>query len=147
MTPPILNGWEVSTNRVDMFENLMNNLPIGDPIITSNTACSLSHSHTFLQSFLIISQNGFAWRVLTIGVGVVPTLVMDSVREANGKKNKWVRWHDVADLIPRKLGHIRVVIKKRKEGALILDKKGNYKTKEWKLAITKLEGEKNGNRF
>jgi hypothetical protein len=42
MTPPIREGWEVSTHSVEMYENLMSSVPIGDPIITS--ACQRAKS-------------------------------------------------------------------------------------------------------
>ena len=50
-------------------------------------------------------------------------------------KHKWVRWHDLAGIIPKKPGVLIVEIKIRKKGSLLLDKKGNYKTKKWKLKV------------
>ena len=53
----------------------------------------------------------------------------------SGRKSKWVRWHDVAGFQPKKPGVLVIELKIRKKGALILDKKGNYKIKKWKFTI------------
>jgi len=56
-------------------------------------------------------------------------------------KSKWIRWHNVANIIPKKDGQILVEIKLRKWGSLILDNKGYYKIKKWKLTIRQNKGE------
>ena len=56
-------------------------------------------------------------------------------------KSKWVRWHDVANIIPKKNSQVLVELKIRKKGSLILNKKGNYKVKRWKLTIRQSKGE------
>jgi hypothetical protein len=98
-----------------------------------------------VSGFLIVSENGFAWRntsPIGMGLGVVTYIVIDKVRERTGIKDKWIRWHDVANIIPKKPGQVQVVLKARKNGVLVLNKKGNYKIKKWKLTIKKHKGEK-----
>lgn len=143
MTPPIMEGWEVPTNKVKMYDGLMNNVPIGDPIITSPCQRAKSGAaRSPVNGFLVISENGFAWRNLAVSPGILITVALDGVREATGIKDKWVRWHDVANIIPKKPGQVQVVLKARKKGAIVLNKKGNYKTKKWKLTINKHKDEK-----
>jgi len=120
-----MEGWEVSRDRTGKFEKMMAQAPIGDPIITSK--CKLDREH----GLVVVSDNGFAWRI---------KMTMNTSRFAAGK-NKWVRWHDLADVIPKKVGQVQVVMKLRKNGALKIDKKGNYKTKSWKLTIEKNKDE------
>ena len=143
MTPPIMEGWEVPTNKVKMYDGLMNNVPIGDPIITSPCQRAKSGAaRSPVNGFLVISENGFAQRNLAVSPGILITVALDGVREATGIKDKWVRWHDVANIIPKKPGQVQVVLKARKKGAIVLNKKGNYKTKKWKLTINKHKDEK-----
>ena len=121
----MLKGWEVSTDRIDKYEKMMSKNPIGDPIITSK--CKLDKEN----GLLVVSYNGFAWR---IKVGPF-TNAWDS------KKSKWLRWHDVINVIPKKAGEIQVEITQRKNGSLNLDKKGSPKTKRWKFKIQANKGE------
>ncbi|GAH78138.1 unnamed protein product, partial [marine sediment metagenome] len=60
------------------------------------------------------SENGFAWRMFTVAPGILHTIALDKIREATGIKDKWVRWHDVANIIPKKPGQVQVVLKARK---------------------------------
>jgi len=122
---PVMEGWEVSHDRIGKFEKMMAQAPIGDPIITSK--CKLDKEN----GLLVVSDNGFAWRI-QMGMG--------TARWSAGK-NKWVRWHDVASIIPKKQGQSQVVLKIRKNGTLKLDKKGNCKTKSWKLTLNRNKDE------
>ena len=54
---PIIEGWEVSPDRLDKFEKMLRTDPIGDPILT--TKCMLGGDN----GFLIVSDNGLAWRI------------------------------------------------------------------------------------
>jgi len=120
-----MEGWEVSRDRIEKFEKMIAQAPIGDPILTSK--CKLDKEN----GLLVVSDAGFAWR---IKVGPF-TNAWDS------KKRKWVRWHDVANITPKQNGQAQVVLKLRKDGALKLDKKGNIKTKRWKLTINRNKDE------
>ncbi len=51
---PIMSGWEVSPDRVDKFEKMLNTDPVGDPIITSK--CRLGKDN----GLLVASNNEFA---------------------------------------------------------------------------------------
>ncbi len=120
-----MKGWEVSPDRIKMYEKIMSLDPVGDPIITSK--CKIDREN----GFLIVSDNGFAWR---IKMGMTTSMYSSG-------KSKWVRWHDVANIIPKKNGQILVELKIRKNGALIVDGKGKYKIKRWKLTIKPNKGE------
>ena len=122
---PITQGWEVSPDRVKMFDKIMEMYPVGDPLLTSK--CKLDRDN----GFLVVSDNGFAWRI---------KMGMSSSYMSAGK-SKWIRWHDVANINPTKPGQIIVDVKTRKNGALILDKRGNIKIKRWKLTINQNKGE------
>ncbi|MFX0009913.1 MAG: hypothetical protein ACFE9R_06340 [Candidatus Hermodarchaeota archaeon] len=52
-------------------------------------------------------------------------------------RGKWIRWHDISNIVPITYGQIWVHIKKRKDGAILLDKKGNYKLIKWKLTLNR----------
>ena len=125
-----MEGWEVSRDRIDKFEKMLAQAPIGDPILTSK--CKLDKE----DGLLVVSENGFAWR---IQMGMRHASVMRAAMSSG--KNKWIRWHDLADIIPKKNGQVQVVLKLRKNGALKLDKKGNYKTKRWKLTLNRNKDE------
>jgi len=127
---PILEGWNVSPDRIKMYEKMIGMDPIGDPILTSK--CVLDNEN----GFLIVSDNGFAWR---IKMGMRQASVMRAAMSSG--KSKWVRWHDVANITPKKNGQSLVALKIRKKGTVILDKKGNYKIKKWKLTIRQNKGE------
>jgi hypothetical protein len=113
-----------------MYGEMMNADDVGDPVIT--TKCVLDKDN----GFLIVSDNGFAWKIVW------------GARQAMGPawkmgqmgKSKWVRWHDVADIVPKKPGQVLVSLKIRKNGALVL-KKGIIKIKRWKLTIRRNKGE------
>ncbi len=49
-----MEGWEVSTDRKEVFEKMINMDSIVEPIITSK--CVLGNEN----GFLIVSDNGFA---------------------------------------------------------------------------------------
>ena len=98
---------------------------VGEPVITSK--CKLNKE----IGFLVVSENGFAWR---IKAGF-------STSYMSMGKSKWVRWHDVAEILPKKPGVVIVVVKLRKDGALIIDKKGFAKIKRWKLTLNKNKDE------
>jgi hypothetical protein len=115
---PIMSGWEVSPDRVEKFEKILNKDPIGDPIITSK--CKLDREN----GFIVASNNGFSWRIQA-GMG---TSYMSM------GKSKWVRWHDVDRIDLKKEGIILTYIKVReKNGNLKIDGKGNQKLKKWTL--------------
>ncbi len=129
---PIKEGWEVSPDRIKMYEKIMSTDPVGDPIITSK--CTLGSDN----GFLVVSDNGFAWR-LKMGYKQVRGGALRIGLSAG--KSKWVRWHDVANIIPKKNRVIIAQIKIRKKGALKVDGKGNPKIKKWKLVLDKNKGE------
>ncbi len=118
----LMEGWEVSPGRIPKYHKMMTMDPVGDPIITSK--CKLNNQN----GFLIVSDNGFAWRY------------QGSSMYSAGKR-KWIRWHDVANIIPIKYGQVLVELKIRKYGSLILDGSGKLKIKRWKLTIRKAKGE------
>ncbi|MFX1488310.1 MAG: hypothetical protein ACFFBI_04125 [Promethearchaeota archaeon] len=97
---------------------------VGEPVITSK--CKLNKE----IGFLVVSENGFAWR---IKAGF-------STSYYSMGKSKWVRWHDVAEIIQKKPGVLLVSVKLRKDGALVL-KKGIAKVKRWKLTLNKNKDE------
>ena len=116
---PIIPGWELSSDRGDMFNKMMGMDPIGDPLLTSK--CKLDADN----GLLIVSETGFSWR-LKMGMN---TPLMSA------GKSKWVRWHDIADIMPKKDGVLILFVKVRKDSALIVDKKGNPKIKKWRLIL------------
>jgi hypothetical protein len=120
-------GWELSSDRQEKFDKMLSTDPIGDPIITSK--CMLGSDN----GFLVASNNGFAWRI-QIGFGTTAPAF-------KAGKSKWVRWHDVANFIPKKPGMILAELKIRKNGALVTDKKGAPKTKRWRLILRKNKDE------
>lgn len=138
---PIIEGWEISPDCEDMYEKVASTEPLGNPIITSK--CKLKEvgaaTTDFGDGFLIVSDNGFAWK-RRVGFDITGITYMSRKKW----KGKWIRWHDIANIVPIKpvkKGQIRVHIKKRKEGAIILNKKGNYKLTKWKLTINRNKAE------
>ena len=117
-----MEGWEVSRDRIEKFQKMLSMDNVGDPIITSK--CKLNS----INGFIIVSDNGYAWRI----TGGGPVLAGMS---------KWIRWHDVANLIETKPGQILVEMKLRKNGLLIADEFSNPKIKKWKLTIKPSKGE------
>ncbi|MHA2394425.1 MAG: hypothetical protein ACXAEX_21005 [Promethearchaeota archaeon] len=128
---PIIEGWEVSPDRHEKFEKMLSTDPIGDPLLT--TKCMLGSDH----GFLVVSDNGLAWRI-QITYGTTAPVFKTG-------KSKWIRWHDVANIIPisgqkmgtktNKPGWVFLEVKRRKKGTLVTDKRGNPKTKKWRLII------------
>ncbi|KKN27520.1 hypothetical protein LCGC14_0863760 [marine sediment metagenome] len=114
-----MEGWELSPDRYKIYEKIMSMDPVGDPMIV--TKCVLDSE----RGLLVASDNGFSWR-LKAGMG--------TSMYSRGK-SKWVRWYDVANIIPKKKGQVLVELKLRKNGSLILDKQGHPKIKKWKLTI------------
>ncbi len=125
---PIIEGWELSPDRDDMYQKIVSKYPVGDPLITSK--CKLNNDN----GLLVASENGFAWR-LKMGMN---TPMMSA------GKSKWIRWHDLAEIIPKKPGQILVKIKVRKNGQLKLDGKGNAKIKKWKFTLARNKDEDKG---
>jgi len=126
---PIMSGWEVSPDRVEKYEKMLNTDPVGDPIITSK--CKLDREN----GFIVASNNGFAWRIQT-GFG---TSYMSM------GKSKWVRWHDVERIDLKKEGFVLVYLKVRqKNGPVKLDGKGNPKLKRWRMILRKNKDEEKG---
>lgn len=121
-----MEGWEVSRDRIEKYQKMLSMDAVGDPIITSK--CKLDRAN----GFLIVSDNGYAWRI-TGGSAI------------SAGSSKWIRWHDVANLIQTKPGQILVEMKLRKKGLLIADKFGNPKIKKWKLTIKPNKGEPGAN--
>lgn len=123
---PIMDGWEVSRDRVDKYEKMMETDPVGDPIITSK--CRIGKDN----GLIVVSNNGFAWRIQT---GM-------STHYWEMGKSKWVRWHDVDHMLEKKPGVVFAWIKVRdKNGGLKIDKKGNPKLSKWLLVIAKNKDE------
>jgi hypothetical protein len=123
---PMIEGWEVSPDRVEMLEKIVSTDPVGDPVITSK--CRLDAEN----GLLVASNNGFAWR---IKMGMNTALM-------SAGKSKWVRWHDVAGFIPKKPGVLIVQLKIRDKGnQLKLDKKGNPKITKWRLILNQNKNE------
>jgi hypothetical protein len=127
----MIEGWEISPDRVEMLEKILDTDPVGDPVITSK--CRLSDKKTNIENGLLVASNdGFAWR---IKMGYSSSLM-------SAGKSKWVRWHDVAGFIPKKPGFLILELKSRKKGGpVIVDKKGNYKVKKWRFFLDKNKGE------
>jgi len=123
---PIMEGWEVSPDRIEKYEKMLGQDDVGDPIITSK--CRLSKEN----GFLLVSDNGFAWRIQV-------TYMRGSLMSMG--KSKWVRWHDVNNIQLQKPGVIILWVNKRKDGALIVDGKGNPKQKKWKLILQQNKNE------
>lgn len=136
---PIIEGWEVSSDRHEKFERMFRSDPIGDPILT--TKCMLGRDN----GFLIVSNKGLAWRILFNFETTAPAFIKS--------KSKWVRWHDIANIIPIsgqrigtktiKPGWVFLEVKIRKQGTLVTDKHGNPKTKKWRLIIRPNKNEEN----
>ena len=124
---PVIEGWEVSPDRIDKYEKIVSSDQVGELILTSK--CALNSDH----GFLIVSENGIAWRI-KVSAGLVFQMGA-MVAGALSGKSKWIRWCDVFYIEPKKKGQILVAIKKRKNGILDLDKKGNYKLDKWTLTI------------
>ena len=125
-----MDGWEVSSDRVEKYEKMMGQDPVGDPIITSK--CRLSKEN----GFLVASNNGFAWRIQ-----------MSAMRGGlySAGKSKWVRWHDVDRIDLKKEGVLISYIKVRdKAGTLKMDGKGNPKLKKWPLILIQNKNEDKG---
>ena len=116
---PVIEGWELSPDRENMYNKIMNKDSVGDPVII--TKCVLDSE----RGLLVASDNGFAWRIKA-GMGT-PAM--------SRKKSKWIRWHDVANILNKKSGQVIVELKIRKNGSLIVDKNGSPKIKKWALNI------------
>lgn len=126
---PIMSGWEVSSDRIEKYEKMIGQDPIGDPIITSK--CKLGKD----IGFLVASTNGFSWRIQ----GGMRTSMYSM------GKSKWVRWHDVDKIDLKKEGVLLVYIKVReKNGPLKIDGKGNPKLKKWLLVLNQNKDEDKG---
>ena len=83
---PLIEGWELSSDRVKVLEKIQDSDPIGDPLIVSK--CQLQPDHgTF-----VASNDGFAWRIkVTANTPLIKS-----------GKSKWVRWYDVHQIINEK---------------------------------------------
>ena len=135
---PIIQGWEVSQDRIEIFTKMITTDPLGEPIITSK--CVLDSEN----GLLVVGENGFSWK---LKIGFKQMAGRPSYRFGPGmgryqiEKHKWVRWCDVSNVIPKRDGQVIVELKIRKGGALIYDKKGRFKVKKWKLTIRQNKGE------
>lgn len=126
---PIINGWEISPDRVEKYNKMLSTDPVGDTILTSK--CRLGKDN----GLIVVSDNGFAWRIQA-GMGTS----MYSMG-----KSKWVRWHDVSRVDPKKDGFILTYIKVRdKNGNIKVDGKGNPKLKKWPLILRQNKNEEKG---
>ncbi|MGB5910230.1 MAG: hypothetical protein WBH31_03440 [Promethearchaeia archaeon] len=83
-----------------------------------------------MGGFLIVSNKGIALGKRTTITG----LSLDSLLS---KSSIWVRWHDVADIIPLRPSYIQIKVKRRKEGLLLTNKRGIPKTKNLKFQIAR----------
>jgi hypothetical protein len=127
---PIMDGWEVSSDRVEKYDKMISTDPVGDPIITSK--CRLNKEN----GFLVASGNGFAWRIQI-------TAMRGSMYSSG--KSKWVRWHDVDRIEEKKPGVLYTFIKVRdKNGDLKLDGKGSPKLKKWPFILQQNKNEDKG---
>jgi len=127
---PILEGWEVSSDRVEKYEKMMSTDNVGDVILTSK--CRLNKEN----GFIIASNNGFAWRITITAMRGSPM---------RSGKSKWVRWHDVDRIDLKKVGVLYAYVKKRdSNGALKLDGKGMVKIKKWPLIVQQNKNEDKG---
>jgi hypothetical protein len=92
--------------------------------------CKLGSQH----GTLLVSDNGFAWD-LKAGFNT-PMYKMGT--------SKWVRWHDVSQILPlnETKGVLKIECFKRKNGALIM-KKGNPLIFAWKATLEPNKGEDN----
>ena len=131
---PIIEGWEISPDCVGMYEKIASTEPLGSPIITSK--CKLREvkktTVDYGDGFLIVGENGLVWR-RRAGVDITGLTYLSSKKW----RGKWIRWHDIANIVPTGYGETWVHIKKRKDGAILLDKKGNYKVIKWKLTLNR----------
>ncbi len=123
---PVMEGWELSSDRKDVFDKMVSSDPIGDVLITSK--CKLGSEH----GTLLVSDNGFAWR---LKVGFNTPMYKTGT-------SKWVRWHDVSQIIPlnEAKGVLKIECFKRKKGSLIM-KKGNPAVFAWKATLEQNKGE------
>jgi len=138
-----MQGWEISPDRIKIYEKMMENDFIGDPIITSK--CVIEGIDILSQKgVLIVSTNGYAWRSKSSAGRIVASGIMCgaiSAGRAAAVKSKWMRWHDIADIVPKKDRSVIMIVKRRENGALVLNKKGKYKTRMWRLFVKSNKGE------
>lgn len=138
-----MQGWDISLDRIKIYGEMMENDFIGDPIITSK--CVLDTVDTLEQKgVLIASTNGYAWRSKRsvgriIGGGIIGGGL--GAGRAAAVKRKWIRWHDVANIVPKKNGRVIMIMKRRKNGELVFNRKGKYKGFMWKLWIVRNKDE------
>jgi len=123
----VLKGWELSPDRKELYDKIIEQDPIEDPILISK--CRLGKNH----GLLVVSDNGFAWALKF------------SFRSSwwDMGKTKWVRWHDVSRIIPAKpkKGYIKVECYKRKNGELVTKRSGTPKVFRWKVIVERNKGE------
>jgi len=126
---PLKEGWEVPPDRREKVEKILRNDEVGDPILTSK--CVLVQQQA--NGVLVVSNKGIAWREKKSALRVLDLSFSTS--------SKWVRWHDVAFIIPKKAGSIIVEAKKRKNGVLVIGKRGIPKTIDLKFIIKRNQKE------
>jgi hypothetical protein len=116
--------WKKRVNRI--YQELLAEDPVGDPILTT-----LIQFQKKVSGIIAVSDNGISWRLV------------DRVIAGGSYKNKWIRWHDVARIIPEniKKGKLKLEMYKRKNGALIMNKKGEPKRFRWRFWIGRAKGE------
>lgn len=120
-----MEGWELSPDRQQQYDIIMERYPVGDPILISK--CRFEPEN----GLIVVSDNGFAWRMKGGFKGSFGV---------HGK-NKWVRWHDIAEIKLKKKGQLLLLIKTRKNGELKLNRKGKPKTKKYILTLKPNQGE------
>jgi len=122
---PIMSGWEVSPDRIEKYNKIMSTDDVGDPIITSKC------KHSQFSGYIVVSNNGIAWRIY--GGNMYSGM------------SKWVRWYDVGRIDRKKDGLLIVNIKRRKtDGSLKMDNKGNHKFKQCFLKLKPNKNEDKG---
>jgi hypothetical protein len=125
-----MKGWEISPDKIKIYEKMMEDDFIGDPIITSK--CSLAGpAEMEKKGVLIASTNGFAWKSKTRVASVVGAAVIGGAWLAGNVSaravNKWMGWHDVYD-IKKKKDHSVIILSKiakkpRKNDEIVSNKK------------------------
>ena len=122
---PIREGWELSPDRKEQYDLLIEKYPVGEPILISK--CRFEPEN----GLMVVSDNGFAWRMKAGFKGSFGV---------HGKY-KWIRWHDFAEIKLKKKGQLLLFVKKRKNGELILNRKGQPKTTKYIITLKPNQGE------
>jgi len=126
----VLEGWELTPDRRERFDKIMDEYDIGDPILISK--CKLAKRH----GLLVVSDKGFAWRFKM-------SFASANIWRATSGKSKWIRWHDVARIIPEKerKGKIKIEMYKRKGDGTLKMRWGKPKVFRWRAIVQRNRGE------